>query len=352
MKLIAFKREILVIIISFLTWIIYKFWAFNEIFPAMLKYKSPSFDLAYILAGTKYSILSVGKQVSVLIIIALTILLLTAVRKKQLPSNFILGFLILVISQLVSSVMSGGDYFGPLLARYLLISLASSLFISLIYLGKYGKKSIEKVQKNTIIGFSILLCISLVGNPIYFNPNLDRFPFKSNPIGRVSCDNMALITIKDYFFSLGRSDIKIVTAEVNNAAFHLDAKLIDTIGLVDSRLYPMKPRPYSSGAVLRKFQITPMDTVLKGADIIWFHSSAVCEDYDTYNLISSDASESDAQKFMRLFNTHQVRYRYDINKLLDLGFVATHMEFTYSIFRSSHTRKGEIFTLIRKSVKE
>ena len=259
--------------------------------------------------------------------------------------KFHLFFVFFLIYQIFNSIFSGGDYFGTSLARYILPSIIGLLYIVIIEMKEFNRKRINRQIR--LLSFSLIISLILALNNNWL-PNYPQFyvyPFKNNEIGRVTCDNLAINSVRKYFKIEGRKNIVIATAEVNNAAYYLNATLIDTMGLVDSRLYPMQPNPYTPGNTLRKFRVIPENRVLSKADLVWLYGSAVCQDFDQNGFIKIGNSKTDKEKFIMLLNLHQARYRYEIANLFKLGFTPLHLDFNY-VLPDKRIRYGEVFILV------
>ncbi len=338
-------RFIFGISVVYLLWLIYKMWAFQDLIPAMAKHKAPTLDSEFILQGLKYTIVSIGKFTSVLIAFSLIGLGVAGYKSSLRLGKFHLFFIFFLIYQIFNSVFSGGDYFGTRLARYILPSIIGLLYLVIIELHEFYRKKIYWQIRLLSFSLIISLIVALNNNWLSNYPLFYVYPFKNNEIGRVTCDNLAINSVRKYFKIEGRNSIVIATAEVNNAAYYLDATLIDTMGLVDSRLYPMEPKPYSPGNTLRKFRVIPENKVLLNADLVWLHGSAACQDYDPYGFIKVGKSKTDKEKFIALFNSHQARYRYEIANLFKLGFMPLHLDFNYML-SDNRVRYGEVFFLV------
>lgn len=343
----AFLPEIASFASFMAVWTIYKIWAFGMIQPAMMLYKSPSLDLAYIWAGVKYSALSIGKLSVLLVLFFVAVSSKFLIQEIGKRRNLLFAVTFFLFSQMIASITSGGDYFGPYLARYVLPSIVISTLIVLVMVGERVKE--KRIDRHVVMAsaLAVALTFSLVNDLPRTSPLLDRYPFQESPIGRVTCDNMAIHTLKSFLKSEGRMKLTIMTAEVNNAAFHMDARLVDTMGLVDARLFPRKPNPYSPGNTLRKYRIIPPNNVAAGADVMWLYGSATCQDFDPRGFMLMGEQQSVESKFLDLLNSHQSLYRYDLTKLFQLGYVPTHLQFKYRIPGNVNERQGEVFSLVR-----
>lgn len=338
-------RFILGISVVYLFWLIYKIWAFQDLIPAMAKHKAPTLDSEFILQGLKYTIVSIGKFTSVMIAFSLIGLGIAGYKSFLRLRKFHLFLILFLIYQIFNSVFSGGDYFGTRLARYILPSIIGLLYLVIIEMHEFYSKKIYWQIRLSSFSLIISLIVALNNNWLPNYPQFYVYPFKNNEIGRVTCDNLAINSVRKYFKIEGRDSIVIATAEVNNAAYYLDATIIDTMGLVDSRLYPMEPKPYSPGNILRKFRVIPENKVLLKADLVWLYGSAACQDYDPYGFIKTGKSKTDKEKFIVLLNSHQARYRYEIANLFKLGFMPLHLDFNY-VLPDKRVRYGEVFILV------
>jgi len=338
-------RFILGISLVYLLWLVYKIWAFQDLVPAMAKHKAPTLDSEFIVQGLKYTIVSIGKFTSVLIAFSLIGLGIAGYKSSIRLKKFHLFFVFFLIYQIFNSVFSGGDYFGTSLARYILPSIIGLLYLVIIEIHEFYSKKIYWQIKFLSFSLIISLIFALNNNWLPNYPQFYVYPFKNNEIGRVTCDNLAINSVREYFKIEGRKNIVIATAEVNNAAYYLDATLIDTMGLVDSRLYPMEPNPYSPGNTLRRFRVIPENEVLLKADLVWLYGSAACQDFDQNGFIKTGKTKTDKEKFIVLLNLTQARYRYEIANLLKLGFTPLHLDFKY-VLPDKRVRFGEVFILV------
>jgi hypothetical protein len=329
----------------YLLWLVYKIWAFQDVVPAMAKHKAPTLHSEFILQGLKYTVVSIGKFTSILIAFSLFGLGVAGYKYFSQLRIFHLFLVFFLIYQIFNSVFSGGDYFGTSLARYILPSIIALLYIVMIEIHVFTRKKISKQIRLLSFLLILSLILALNNNWIPNHSQLYVYPFKNNEIGRVTCDNLAINSTRKYLEIEGRNSFVIATAEVNNAAYYLDATLIDTMGLVDSRLYPMEPNPYSPGNTLRKFRVIPENGVLLKADLVWLYGSAACEDFDPFGLINIGKSKTDKEKFIMLLNSNQARYRYEVANLFKLGFTPLHLDFNY-VLPDKRVRYGEVFILV------
>jgi hypothetical protein len=338
-------RLIFGISVVYLLWLVYKIWAFQDVIPAMAKHKAPTLYSDFVLQGFKYTVVSIGKFSSILIAFSLFGLGIAGYKYFSQLRKFHLSLVFFLVYQIFNSIFSGGDYFGTSLARYILPSIIALFYIVMIEIYVFTRKKISKPIRLLSFLLILSLILALNNNWILNHSQLFVYPFKNNEIGRVTCDNLAINSARKYLEVEGRKSFVIATAEVNNAAYYLDASLIDTMGLVDSRLYPMEPNPYSPGNTLRKFRVIPENKVLSKADLIWFYGSAACQDFDPFGFLKIGKSKTDEEKFVMLLNSTQVRYRYEVANLFKLGFTPLHLDFDY-VLQDKRVRNGEVFILV------
>ena len=312
-------------ILAFWTlWCFYKIWKFDSLVPAMARYKSPKLDIATLSSGSNYLVDSVGAS-SLITLFCVFILVFIRIDYRKKSGNlqsreygFTEMFSVLTITTLaalVAAVGSGGDYFGPGLARYSFpyqIAWAISLLV-------FVKKRGECINSYTrsLIGVSLVsIILSLHQVPAWVVLKND---LKTIEFGRSTCDYYAAKALQNYLSSIHFYDDELVvgTPEVNGLAFHLGASLLDMSGLVDSRPNLIH-KPLNPGDPLNKYQIYLTDTQIKKASLFWL-TGANC--FNTTEYLARENELLTSKTVSKFFDSERFYWRMpQWQKILALGF--------------------------------
>jgi hypothetical protein len=339
----SLRNEIATVGIFLVGWATYKFWAFQSILPAMYEYKAPTLNLFYILKGSKYVAYSFGFYPTT-ILIFVTLGFAYSIRQKIIRvDRLTYALLVFSVFEFASAIFSGGDYFGPSFARYEFPVIISLLFYGLIRLSEH---SIRQNGSRRTFSLLLILVFALMCSlfPSYPSSRI-AYAHSSQIFGRASCDDFAAQATANYLSERKVTHPVIISSEVNGAAFHMRARLVDAIGLVDESVYPLTSPPASKGNVLHKHQVPLSDAELNAGNVVWFYGSAVCQDYDINHLIPSDTPPSDDQ-FASMATSFPNNYRYkEIAEFFNKGYKPTRISFNYQF--NGSIRSGYSLVLIR-----
>ena len=314
-------------------WLAYKSVVFGGIVPAMAIYKSPSFSSDALLAGGTYLVQSVGELpfffLSLLTVWSgLAMILGTTSRNKiysLLQQNFVVVVVLTIasVAGLLSTLGGGGDYFGPDLARYVFPYLSAWLLLTLLASKFLGSFSGWFRPSLAVVTTTILVTVSLQPSelyPVYRDA-------KTLETGRATCDYLgtqALLEITKA--DPAGEQLVVASPEVNGAAFHLGARLVDMIGLVDTQVNSSFA-PLRSGDNLHKYQVELGPNSVGATDIVWLWRSSVCD----LPRESADNMVADPrQEITSFLADHPASYRLtQAADFFDSGLVPLVVKFSY-----------------------
>ena len=280
--IIYFRREIIgklrlftiliLTIIPTLTLLVYKYWAFGGVTPAMIQYKKPQLDAMIYLRGIFYLLQSIGVAGLVTLLLSIVIIYRSFWRGKRILKigilqNPLLSFennwvYIGIAILYCAPIYAGADYYGAVYQRYILTPLFLTLIIACAKVND-SKKSLENLEAPTRKkyftypepSFFIIVTIMVVAMNSFFsgvllNPGIS---VKQRP-ARATCDQLLGPEIRSFWSTFSSSPLVIATSEANGIAFSSSAKLLDLSGIVDSRNYPAKYEPVLPGNLYGKYK--------------------------------------------------------------------------------------------------
>lgn len=263
---------------------------FSSLFPAMISYKSFNGDVWALWMGawtTFFAPWSLNSSVAAKLVMGfifiagmgLVIRHLLKYEKMATCPRISLALIPLLTLSATSAIGAGGDYFPAGYLRYLITPTLTLFFVGLFLFSrelKHGSGVGLPLAK-----FGALLALAL---PLYGNSNLVLSDFAVVELGRTTCDAMAIRALE----TLGEFNQEIpliATTEINGAAFHSRARVLDLMGLMDPRLYPKEseyPAAANSLADLYKFNhfekysFTPSELQANLIDYVWIWGSTEC----------------------------------------------------------------------------
>lgn len=310
----------------------------------MARFKAPNFNLFYLARGFLYILQSLGYLPFTFLLFSF-IWFLKSIKKFNLNNQYLPFFVSLfVFGQILFAVLSGGDYFGPNLARYTFTSCVTfAFFLLLLYFSAENKLI---VHQNIFIYFTTFwIAVSLLSgfsfSKVFTQPVNYGF-------GRTSCELLAAESIKEFLQEHKVGKIQVITSEVNGIPYHLNAKLVDNIGLVDSSLYPMKLEPSSRGNILNRYRVPISLQQIRSSNILWAWGSAACDDWDIYRFLDVNRHMSNFEMLNQIYNHFPANYRFNnLKTYIENGYKVYKIEFRYKLGNSISLRKGQVLALIR-----
>ncbi len=334
------KKQNFIGLSVFMIFILYKLWAFNDLIPAMARYKSFHYSLPLHIKGLHHvndalHLTEILTLPFALIVVALNLLILIKnIKSKryfddedrlkfdsEIKIKILLGInLLLILANVLFEIMSGGDYFGPNLVRYELPFLLNFALLFIVYFRLKSRNIHSPNLLNLMIRVSsVSLFFSLVFL-ILFNPIETKDMLRKMgkiEFGRTTCDAGAALAVKRVF-----PNFEVVASpEVNGFTFHMEGRVVDLIGLVD-------PRVDFAGSMgensLHKFQVIPTESMLDSADVLWLFPGSECTKDPTW---FSDKNEENSdilyqqRRLSELVNGQLGRFRiYNFDEYLLRGF--------------------------------
>jgi hypothetical protein len=355
------KTQYSVAFLATFVWLTYKVWAFNDIVPAMAKYKSFHPGDYLLATGAKYvseslSVDLIVKNVYLQVGTLLLLLFMLAIYlKKRMHSPSLenkypvsdfkltvlikMNFIFLVVTSYVA-LLAGGDYFGPLFIRYQFPFLVSLLLLYLIWIKRdtYHGKEIDSKDKVVWKKYFHYAAIVLVTSNTFLSPSEIKYVaddlVKVSP-GRTTCEQAAALALKKAF-----PNIEVVaTPEVNGLAYHAGLTVIDLIGLVSSRV----EKEDFVGDSLHKFRITQTNEEVAATQVLWLYQGAEC----SLNESELTPSEKYQERMSGLVNIFPGNFRViDFNRYIQSGLKPHILVFDYRIQGKHYF--GKAFTFVKE----
>lgn len=317
-----------------LAWLGYKMAVFGDLAPAMATYKSPSFSQDYLVAGSTYLVSSVGDFPFLLLAAASAWLSLRLMYDRSARANlasFVSGnftpFAVLGITGatgILAAFGGGGDYFGPGLSRYVFPYLSAILLLIFLASASFRGRGGWLRPSFSLVIVATLTFVNLQPSELY-PLAIDATSVQT---GRTTCDYLGTQALQEAL-KRGRKErpYVVATPEVNGAAFHLDAKLIDLIGLVDTKADYLFA-PVGAGDNLHKYQVTLPPDAIAAADLVWLYQSAIC---DIGQARATEMASDPRETLATLLAGFPASYRlFQAGEFFDSGLVPLVLQFSYS----------------------
>ena len=288
-EILKFRIQNISACLVFVTWIGYKAWAFGDLVPAMAKYKGGFYGSKnLVISGFLQAIqaLSIPEFLSfpalIFILLALLIFIKQLNVKPKVKSNnddqlthlyriFWMNTIYLLFG-ILSRINAGGDYFGSDLMRYEFPFLINIFIIALIILGTSflnTRKTINLKFLGNLNLFAIFfLALSILWDtPVKIKSMLEQTWRVEQ--SKTSCEFGAAKAIQAAF----RQNNVVATHEFGGFPYHLNAKVADLYGLVDSRFVTDGYVGENSANKLRI--LLPLEAIDK-VDLLWLYPGTDC----------------------------------------------------------------------------
>jgi hypothetical protein len=282
------------LLVAFIVWISYKFWAFGDLIPAMAKFKGFHLDAYLWKTGAieLYRVLNLESFIRFGAILIIPIFLTLSFSQKTNATrvlehlNFRPGLSLTLDSKLkillflntfylaanfALTIISGGDYFGVGYARYQFPFLLVELLLLILLLKSFIKFDDKSMISSNMIVLNLFSAFCLLVGLILFRPEefqKMRLDLQTVDAGRATCDNAAALAVAELFPKIQT----VASPELNGFGYHAKLDLVDLVGLVDANA----SHDNYIGTSGAKFRILPSDKALNATDIVWLFPASEC----------------------------------------------------------------------------
>jgi hypothetical protein len=326
-SLLLFIRSVLIIFGPLILAFIYKRWAFGDVLPAMVHFKTQEYDLETVTRIVAYYVRAFGYTATGLIVIG-AIFIFFKVNWKVTLKECIVGFISLPIFQgatlvfigllFLTPLMAGSDYHGERLQRYLIVPISLCVFIFFMKHNiSFGDSRMRVFKEKKVLTFflAILIAISAESH-MYALSEGKWFSFDSRP-SRAHCDELIGPKLREFWKSKSDKPLVIATSEANGISFSSGAKLLDLAGVVDARNYPANLDPIFPGNLYGRYSFK--DTIAREKpSILWPYMSEYCT---FYNPLTNFENRDELQVIERVYSSIWAKYWFpSINELARIGY--------------------------------
>jgi len=287
----------------------YRYWAFQDLIPAMVQLKGFQFNPILFQSGVEYFNQVFSYSVVLVLFSIILLVLKTGLNSYSIKSNF---DLFLISSFLLfTPVITGGDYYGAIYARYYIEFLLFTYLILILGVSKFSAEPLRLLKRKvrwvnflqiqSMNSFFILVFLS----PWHFSD------FEKNLLqthyGRVTCDQ----SVASLVFSVIPNARSVATSEIFSFNYVTGMTLIDLMGGADTKNFPAKSDPWPSDPMHIRFDFKDKIFVSK-PDLIWAYGSAACPLYAHFpsnEVYSLAEKEKYREAFDFIYNSERELWR-------------------------------------------
>ena len=254
----------------------YRYWAFQDLIPAMVQLKGFQFNPILFQSGVQYFNQVFSYSFFLALVSIILFLIKTRLNFYSIKSNF---DLFLVSSFLLfTPVITGGDYYGGIYARYYIEFLLLTYLILILGVSKFSVEPFRLLKRKVKWVKYIQIQSMLLFFVLVFLAPWHYFDFEKNlrqsNYGRVTCDQ----SVASLVFSAIPNARSVATSEIFSFNYVTGMSLIDLMGGADTRNFPAKSNPWPSDPMHIRFDFKNKISVSK-PDLIWAYGSAACPFY-------------------------------------------------------------------------